>query len=412
MKILHFADLHIGMETYGTIDPVSGLSSRMLDILKALDTVVSYAIDNQVDLVLFCGDAYKSRDPSQTQQRELAKRLRILSEAKIPVFLLVGNHDLPSAVNRATSVDIYNTLAVDNIYIGNQFNNYRITTKSGDIQIVALPWLRRSTLLSRDEVKNLSIDEVNRRLEEIITTRLSILTEELDAAVPAVLAGHVTIASATQGSEKTMMVGRDPVLLVSAVAYPNYDYIALGHIHRKQVLGEVPPLVYSGSLERLEFSDENEEKGFYIIDIESDGGSRKVTYKFHAIEARRFVTIPIDIQIDETDATAAILKIFEQYHDRIKDAVVKVQLSVPKQLEAIYRDAEIYKALKEAYYVTISRDIKDSSRITETEWASESLTPLEALTKYLEFKNISDERRKVLLEYAENLMKETQSAEG
>ena len=58
------------------------------------------------------------------------------------------------------------------------------------------------------------------------------------------------------------------VLLISAAAHPNFDYIALGHIHRKQVLNENPPMIYSGSLERLEFSDENEEKGFYIIDID------------------------------------------------------------------------------------------------------------------------------------------------
>jgi DNA repair protein SbcD/Mre11 len=412
MKILHFADLHIGMETYGSVDPASGLSSRMLDILKALDAVVACAIENNVDIVVFCGDAYKNRDPSQTQQRELAKRLRTLSEANIPIFLLVGNHDLPSAVNRATSVDIYDTLAINNIYIGNQFNTYRIPTKNGDIQIVALPWLRRSALLSRDDVKNLSIDDVNRRLEEIITTRLSLLTSELDPNVPSILAGHVTIASAIQGSEKTMMVGRDPVLLVSAVAHPNFDYIALGHIHKKQILNENPPMVYSGSLERLEFSDEKEDKGFYFIEIQMEGGIKKVDYEFHTVDARRFITIPIEIKIEDTDSTNTILKNIEMYKDRVQDAVVKVVITVPKQLESIYRDAEIYKALKEAYYVTISREIKDDSRVRETEWISESLTPIEALTKYLELKKIPDERRKMLLEYAVNLIKETQSAEG
>ena len=81
MKILHLADLHLGVESYGRIDPATGLSTRLLDFLSALDQVVDYALKNKVDLVLFCGDAYKSRDPSQTQQREFAKRIKRLSES-------------------------------------------------------------------------------------------------------------------------------------------------------------------------------------------------------------------------------------------------------------------------------------------------------------------------------------------
>jgi len=81
VKIIHFADLHLGVESYGRIDPESGLSSRFLDFLIAFNQLVDYAIKNKVDLVLFCGDAYKSRDPSQTQQREFAKRIKRLSES-------------------------------------------------------------------------------------------------------------------------------------------------------------------------------------------------------------------------------------------------------------------------------------------------------------------------------------------
>ena len=93
MKILHCADLHLGVETYGRIDPATGLSSRLLDFLSTLDQVVDYALANKVDLVLFCGDAYKSREPSQTQQREFARRINRLATSGIAVFLLVGNHD-------------------------------------------------------------------------------------------------------------------------------------------------------------------------------------------------------------------------------------------------------------------------------------------------------------------------------
>src|SRR4030042_1219134 len=110
IRILHFADLHLGVETYGRVDAATGRSTRLLDFLRALDELVDYAVEERVDLVLFCGDAYKSREPSQTHQREFARRVRRLVDAGIPVFLLVGNHDLPAAVSRATSLEIYDTL--------------------------------------------------------------------------------------------------------------------------------------------------------------------------------------------------------------------------------------------------------------------------------------------------------------
>ncbi len=154
MKILHFADLHLGVENYGHLNPETGLSTRFEDFTGAFDQLVEYAIGNQIDLVLFCGDAYKSREPSQTQQREFAKRIKRLSESGIPVFLLVGNHDLPNAIGRATTTEIFDTLAVNNVYVANKPAIFRIPTDSGTIQIASLPWLRRSSLLTREEMKN------------------------------------------------------------------------------------------------------------------------------------------------------------------------------------------------------------------------------------------------------------------
>jgi len=406
MKILHFADLHLGVETYGSVDPATGLSTRLLDVLKALDEVVEYAIVNKVDLVLFCGDAYKNRDPSQTQQREFAKRLRRLSEGEIPVFLLVGNHDLPSTIGRATAVEIFDTLAVSYIYVGNRPDIYRIPTKQGYVQVVALPWLRRSPLLSRDETKNLTIDQVNDRLQEIMTRRLLDVISDLDPTLPALLAAHVSVSTAKSGSERSMVVGRDPLLLLSNIAQPVFDYVALGHIHRKQVLFQSPPVIYAGSLERLDFGDEDEDKGFYVVDIEPAGGKRRVTYEFHKVNARHFVTIKVDIDAEDSDPTATTLKAIVQRQTEIKEAIVRVQLSLPGTGEASLRDAEIYKALKEAHDVTVAKEVRQETRLRLGDWVSGEVTPVEALRIYLEMKKVPDERQKVLIEYGEKLIRE------
>src|SRR5262245_54482610 len=103
IRILHVADIHLGIESYGPLDPSTGLSGRVADFLRGLDQAVDEALAGGIDLVLFAGDFYRTRDPNPTYQRELARRIRRLSEAAIPTFLLAGNHDLPMATGRASS---------------------------------------------------------------------------------------------------------------------------------------------------------------------------------------------------------------------------------------------------------------------------------------------------------------------
>ena len=134
-----------------------------------MDEVVEYALSQNIDLVLLAGDAYKSRDPNQTHQRELAKRLATLSSAGIPVFLLLGNHDRPNAIGRATAIEIFNTLRVPNLYVGDKIKTYMVETPNGALQITALPWPRRSMLFSREDTRSLSIQEVNEKIQDLFT---------------------------------------------------------------------------------------------------------------------------------------------------------------------------------------------------------------------------------------------------
>ena len=408
MKILHFADLHLGVESYGRIDPTTGLSSRFLDFLSALDQVVDYALGNKVDLVLFCGDAYKSREPSQTQQREFAKRISRLSTSGIPVFLLIGNHDLPNAIGRATTTEIFDTLAVKNVYVANRPEIYHVPTNSGTIQIASLPWLRRSGLLSKEATKNLTFEQINQRLQQVLTNTIAANVPKLDPKLPSILAAHVWVSGAKVGSERLMTIGQEHVLLVSNVAYPAFDYIALGHIHKHQVLSNSPPVVYPGSLERLDFSEEEDDKGFYLVEIEPDKetGKRRVSLDFHQVTGRRFVTINIDIEPQDTDPTSTVLKAIAEQEDKVRDAIVRLQISLPGQIEGQLRDNDISNAVKEAHYFTIAKDIKRETRLRLGKWTAEELTPLEALKAYLESKRVSPERTKILLEYGERLIQE------
>tara|TARA_B100000315_G_scaffold249955_1_gene281977 strand:+ start:364 stop:1608 length:1245 start_codon:yes stop_codon:yes gene_type:complete len=414
LKILHFADLHLGVENYGHIDPATGLSTRLLDFLSALDQVIDYALEDKVDLVLFCGDAYKSREPGQTHQREFAKRINRLSTAGIPIFLLVGNHDLPNAIGRATTTEIFDTLAVQNVYVSNHPDIYRIPTPSGTIQIVSLPWLRRSALLSKEDTKNLNFDQINQRLQQVLTDIIVANIPKLDPKLPSILAAHVWVSGAKVGSERTMTIGQEHELLLSNVAHPAFDYIAMGHLHRHQVLSTNPPVVYAGSLERVDFGEEEDDKGFCLVEIEpnKETGERQVSFNFHQVEGRRFLTINIGIEPEDADSTSTVLKAIASEEEKVKDAIVRLQISLPAEIEGQLRDSDLRNALKEAHYFNIAKDIKRESRFRLGTQTAEEITPLDALKAYLESKKVSPERTKVLLEYGEKLIQELNTKQG
>ncbi|MFZ4816846.1 MAG: metallophosphoesterase family protein, partial [Phototrophicaceae bacterium] len=111
IRVLHFADTHIGMENYGKTDPETGLSSRLRDFLRRMDEMIEHTRTHGVDLVIFAGDAFKTRTPSPTYQREFAHRIIELA-GLAPVVMLVGNHDVPPNYLRASSIEIYDTLRV------------------------------------------------------------------------------------------------------------------------------------------------------------------------------------------------------------------------------------------------------------------------------------------------------------
>ena len=201
-----------------------------------------------------------------------------------------------------------------------------------------------------------------------------------------------------------MTMGQEHALLPGAVAQPGFDYVALGHIHRHQAIQEHPPVVYSGSMERLDFGDEDDEKGFYVVEINEVDGRRETSFNFHPLPGRRFLTINTDLEEDDINPTATVLRAIAERGDRLTDAIVRLNIRLPEPLASQLRDSEIRAALSGAHYCAIAREIQHETRLRLGTQKVEELTPLDALKKCLEAWNTPPERAKVLLEYGQKLI--------
>ena len=408
MKIVHFSDVHVGVENYGPIDPDTGLSARLGDFLATFDEVVDYAIEERADLALFAGDAYKSRNPTQTHQREFAARVAKLANAGIPVFLLVGNHDMPLTFGPATALEIFNTLGVRMVYIGERVGIQIVDTPSGPIQIVAVPWIRRSAFLVSEKRGGLSLDQINDEIQQRLTSMIGDFAKDLDPRLPAVLTGHVTVSSAAVGgSESRMMLGRDHVLLRSSLARPEFDYVALGHIHKHQVVNERPKMAYAGSLERVDFGEEGDDKGFCVVELDAarPQGERLASFEFRKVNARRFLTIDVGLQSGDLDPTRTVLSEIEKRG--VDGAIVKLNVRLPLDLQGHLNDAEIRDALSGAFYVAaISKEVIEQPRNRLGSAYVRGTPPEEMLRLYLESREVPGDRARALMERAEQLIAE------
>ena len=397
LRFIHCADIHLGVETYGRIDPATGLNTRLIDFTARFDEIVNAAIERQVDLFIFSGDAYRSRDPTPTHQREFAMRIRRLADAGIPIFLLVGNHDLPAASGRANSLDIFETLGVPGVVVGRLLKLHRIETRSGPVQIAALPWLRRSALMTTEDNRQLSAEDLRHAIQEHAAWFVTNVVTQIDPGIPAILAAHISVEGATYGSERSVLVGEDIVLPRSSLALPAFQYVALGHIHKHQILGDMPPLVYPGSIERVDFGEESDDKGYMYVEIDGD----RVSMEFCPLAARRFVTI----RSRPTGADPTSVVVHDIERATVADAVVRLIVESTAEIDAIINYQIVRKSLRDAFSIAaVRRDVGRVHRQSVIDAGIESLSIAEALDLYLRTKNVSEERRATLLLHAQGLI--------
>ena len=320
IKIIHLSDIHIGSGfSHGRINPNTGLNTRLEDFISSLKLCIDRAIYEPVDLVIFGGDAFPDATPAPYIKQAFSRELRRLVDAEIPTVLLVGNHDQHSQGQGGASLGIYSTLGVPGVVVGDRLETHNIQTKSGAIQVITLPWLTASSLMTKSETESLSMGKVNELLIEKLKLVLEAEIRQLNPEIPTVLLAHLMADRASLGAERFLAVGKGFNIPVSLLNRDCFDYVALGHVHKHQNLNKSnnPPIIYPGSIERVDFSEEKEEKGFVLLELEKGA----VKWEFCSLPVRNFYTIKVNVSEAE-NPQAELLKSISK--TQIKDAVVRL----------------------------------------------------------------------------------------
>ncbi len=422
MRVIHFADLHLGVERYGRPLPERPWNSRVQDFLDAFDFLVECAIGEGADAVIFAGDAFKDREPNQTYQREFARRIRRLSDAGIATLLLVGNHDLGSAEGRAHALEIYRELGVPNVWVGDnawfEANGFRpivLETRSGPLQAAILPWPQVARFTARNpDAANEPLDAVFDRVRSAMAEAIRLQAAKLDQDVPAILAAHITVDDRfvldRPGSEQQMRLGTAPALSKASLSAEFFDYVALGHYHNRVQLELETPTFYAGSMQPVDFGEEGEPKGFVIFDIDPGkpkghriGGSGAP--KFVDVPTRKFVTI--EVRPKEPDPMPEVLAAVRQRD--VRDAIVRVTVHLDEDQHQHFHPFEVRRLLEDAHYVVhVAAPLPERPRLDLPVGVEvRALSPVDALDHYLRARKVPDARREKLLAAARELVEAT-----
>jgi exonuclease SbcD len=401
MKLLHFADAHIDMANYGRHDPETGLPLRVLDFLRSLDEIIDAALSEQVDLVIFAGDAYRDRSPAPTFQREWGKRIIRLSKAGIRTLLVVGNHDLSPALGRATAIQEFETLDIPHVAVLAKPQFLSADELGLPVQVIAIPWVSRSGLMASTDT---GPGEVFTDIEERLTELIDHWLNKADPSYPVIFTAHASVQGAKFGAERTIMLGADLVLSGSLVRNPRFAYVALGHIHKAQDLNEnaQPPVIYPGSIERVDFGEAQDEKYFVIADIIA--GRTKVQWR-KLERIRKF--IDRHVTLESTENVTAVLRSALPPVAEMEGAIVRLTVDYIRDWDTLIDEPSMRRYTDSAFEFHLIKRPKIETRIRlPSDQAVSSLGSLELLDLFWRASNTEGDEIGRLQQMAKEIIEE------
>jgi exonuclease SbcD len=279
MKILHTADWHLG-DRLGRID-------RTADLRAAVERVATHCKEQHVDVLLVAGDLFSELarpDALRETIRHWQEAFREFLETGGTILTLTGNHDnenfcqtLVSAMSLASPAvgKPGETVPPGRLYLAADPTFLRLEDRLGGfpVQFVLMPYPTPSHFFkSEAALKYGSPEEKNKLLVNAWTDSLREIREhpKYDPKAPAVLAAHVHVHGSSVGPSLFRITEEEDIVVEGAELPNQFDYVALGHIHKPQWLG-AKHVRYSGSIERMDLGEKGDQKGVVLVEIGPDG---------------------------------------------------------------------------------------------------------------------------------------------
>lgn len=399
IKLVHVSDIHFGSgESHGRINSQTGLNVRFEDFVAALTRVVDYSIEKQIDIFLFSGDAYKNASPEPVYQKMFARELKRLSDAAITSVLVVGNHDQVLRASQSHAMSVFQSLQVPGMITVDRPLSTVIDTRNGALQLVGLPHVTRHQLMTLDKYKDLSAAEIDRVLVEHIRDLLRGFYLKLDPNIPTVVTAHMSTDTALAGIEEELLVGYTLTFPNEIFIDDKIDYVALGHIHKHQVLKAAKPaIVYAGSLERVDFGEEKEDKGFVAVQIERG----HCQFEFISINPRPFITVDIDLTKSENPSDDLANRTAKAV---VPGCVLRVRYKINQDQINLIDEERLRNIADDALSLKLNAEIVPSASRARLPQLTEAavLSPLAAIDTYLS--EVAPEKKERLMLRAKDIL--------
>lgn len=365
MKFIHLSDLHLGFQEEGR---------ELIDPFKSVSYAFDYARENEIKLMVISGDIFDRRDPPSKIQKGFASILAKAIQDGIKVFIITGNHEGAPFSERSIHLDVYKELELPNVIISKKPDLYEID----GIYFISLPYPFKRNLLAKEEYKEKTESEILQILNEKLLSIKNELLKNLPNKNPIVLVAHLPVTEGKMNEAVYSRFDTDLPISVEELDDEKISYTALGHYHKYQVITSRKfghPFVYAGSLDRITFSEENDEKGF--VEVEIDKKTNNTSFRFVKNPfARKYYTIAVrsDKDIEEVD--------FKKVKESITRIVLMNDLENEDSLKSLAKKIE---AESLSFLGIIDK------RERKTNFISSSLTlnisPKEAIEKYLKNKD-------------------------
>jgi exonuclease SbcD len=278
MKILHTADWHLG-DRLGRID-------RTDDLRRAVERIAEYCRSEKIDVLLVAGDLFSElarADGLRDAIRHLRETFESFLRDRGVIVAITGNHDnenfcqtLWHAMTLASPAGSDGkTAELGRLHLATGPAFLRLPDRHGgfDVQFVLMPFPTPNRFLHDEPVQKYgSLDEKNRHLSSAFIRKLKAMVADASfhGDEPSVLAAHLTV----MGNEIPLLFRlsqHEDIMMPAAEIPDQFDYVALGHIHKPQIIAGKPHVRYSGSIDRLDLGEQNDEKGVVVFEIGPEG---------------------------------------------------------------------------------------------------------------------------------------------